>query len=392
MLSIEDLDNEPTFFERITKWIESVKNCLSCNTTLGSILVLLSAFVFSIMTLFVDAAGERGIPSFEMMIVRCVVQLILSAIYCYFIGVNPLGTPGNRLLPVLRGIFGPLSTNALYYGATKIAIADATTLKFTSPIWTLIIARIVLGEKITIVNTIAIGIGFLGVVFVAQPRILFQMMFNDVQTLDESYVTPYYTQTDNYSSEYVLGTPEYALTVLICLAGAVCSSCVYVIIRKSGGSVHYQVLIFYYGLIGIFSSAAMLFLFEGYPVIPTDWISYVEVLIISLCGFVAQILFNRGAQMIDSTKTAVFRSTDVIFVLFWQVTLLHEMPTWMSLVGISLICTCTIIMAFAKQKKVPVIDDDDNEFENDDREIELESLVVNGECNTKGNDDDDEEV
>lgn len=76
----------------------------------GSFLVLFSAFMFSIMTLFVNAAGDKGIPSFEMMVFRCFVQMIFSGTVCYFIGVNPFGPKGNRTIPLLRGIFGPLST------------------------------------------------------------------------------------------------------------------------------------------------------------------------------------------------------------------------------------------------------------------------------------------
>lgn len=214
------------------------------------------------MTLFVDAAGEKGIPSFEMMVIRCIIQLFYSLIACACLRINPFGTKGNRKLPVLRGILGPLSTGkknkifcsqksndlfqcpgALYYGATKINIADATVLKFTSPIWTLIIARVILKEPITLLNAFAVLIGFTGVLFVAQPSFIFDLFNNSDPLKFTSNVTEVVT-------EYQPGTMDYTTTVLVCLLGAVFSASVYVVIKKSGGSVHFQVLVFYYSFIG----------------------------------------------------------------------------------------------------------------------------------------------
>lgn len=66
--------------------------------------------MFSIMTLFVNAAGDKGIPSFEMMIFRCIAQMFYSGSICLYMGINPFGPKGNRTIPFLRGVFGPLST------------------------------------------------------------------------------------------------------------------------------------------------------------------------------------------------------------------------------------------------------------------------------------------
>ena len=131
---------------------------------------------------------------------------------------------------------------SLYYGATKIAISDATVLVMSSPIWTPFIARIVLKEPFTLVNTISIVIGFIGVVCVAQPKFLFDYF------LDE---TSGNTSIEDEETDKALpGSLEYTIAAVVCVIGAMFYSISFTIIRKSGSSVKYQVLVFYYALIG----------------------------------------------------------------------------------------------------------------------------------------------
>ena len=288
----------------------------------------------------VDLAGSRGIPSFEMMVIRCFFQILNSGGMCWWIGVNPFGESGNRTVPFLRGLFGSLSTGALYYGATHLDIADATVLKFTSPIWTLLLARVLLGERIRLANGFAIALGFLGTLLVSQPQFLldlFHLGDGVAAEADEGKDTP--------------GTWMYASSIMICLFGAVCSALVYILIRKSGGSVHFHVLGFYYGIVGVPVCSFLLLVMQGLPVIPPDALTYLLLIGIAISGCIAQTCFNKGAQKIEASKTAAFRSTDVAFVLLWQVTLLHDVPSWWSFAGIACVCGCTLIMAFWQPPK-----------------------------------------
>lgn len=136
----------------------------------------------------------------------------------------------------------------MYYGATTIAMTDASVLSFTTPIWTLIIARVALKEAITLVNFTAITVGFIGVIFVAQPDTLFNLFekqfgnYDDNTTIDEIQ--------SNSNEEYQPGSVGYMITFFICIGGAICSSLVYILIKKAGSALHFQVLVFYYGLAG----------------------------------------------------------------------------------------------------------------------------------------------
>lgn len=56
-----------------------------------------------------------------------------------------------------------------FYGVTYITLAEVFALEFTMPIWTLILAAIILGEKITPIRLASVILGFIGVLFVIRP-------------------------------------------------------------------------------------------------------------------------------------------------------------------------------------------------------------------------------
>ena len=112
---------------------------------------------------------------------------------------------------------------------------------FSSSIWTPFVARIILSEPFRAIYWLAIVLGFSGVVFVAQPKFLFDY----INSSDDEI-----TISDEESDKAQPGTLEYTLAAMVCVFGAIVASTVYAIIRKTGGLVHYQVLVFYYGIVG----------------------------------------------------------------------------------------------------------------------------------------------
>ena len=134
---------------------------------------------------------------------------------------------------------------ALYYGATHIPIADSTVLVFSTPIWTPFVAKIITKEPFRLINFVAIGIGFVGVIFIAQPSVIFPHNSND--SANENTAPP--------------GSLIYLIAAAFCVFGAILNSICFVLIRKSRGKVHFQVFVFYYGIIGSNDTLYSLFIF-----------------------------------------------------------------------------------------------------------------------------------
>ena len=60
---------------------------------------------------------------------------------------------------------------AWFYAIAFIPLAEVFALEFTTPIWTLILAALILGERITLVRVAAVILGFAGVLIILRPGI-----------------------------------------------------------------------------------------------------------------------------------------------------------------------------------------------------------------------------
>ena len=56
-----------------------------------------------------------------------------------------------------------------FFAVAYIPLAEVFALEFTTPIWTLILAALILGEKITVVRVTAVILGFAGVLIILRP-------------------------------------------------------------------------------------------------------------------------------------------------------------------------------------------------------------------------------
>ncbi len=58
-----------------------------------------------------------------------------------------------------------------FYGLAVISLTEVFAIEFTVPIWTAILAMLFLGERVTLLRLIAIGLGFIGVLIVLRPGV-----------------------------------------------------------------------------------------------------------------------------------------------------------------------------------------------------------------------------
>ncbi|MEL7544418.1 MAG: DMT family transporter, partial [Pseudomonadota bacterium] len=72
-------------------------------------------------------------------------------------------------LHVVRNAFHFTGQYCWFYALTLIPLAQLFALEFTSPIWVAVFAALILGERFTRWKALAIALGFLGVLLVAQP-------------------------------------------------------------------------------------------------------------------------------------------------------------------------------------------------------------------------------
>lgn len=95
--------------------------------------------------------------------------------WCIVVGVAlALGQTGriraDRLgSHVVRNVFHFTGQSLWFYAITLIPLAQVFALEFTSPIWVILLAPIVLGERLTGPRLLAAALGFAGILIVARP-------------------------------------------------------------------------------------------------------------------------------------------------------------------------------------------------------------------------------
>lgn len=134
----------------------------------GISLMLISALCFSTMNLLIPMA--TGIPTFQKAFFRNAIACIIA--FILFKRQQKTMKTHITLFSkplVLRSLLGTLGVLCNYYALDNIYIADASVLAKIAPFATLVFSAVFLKESFKPYHVIAIGLAFLGMLFIARP-------------------------------------------------------------------------------------------------------------------------------------------------------------------------------------------------------------------------------
>ena len=271
------------------------------------------AFWFSVMSLLVKGAGAR-LPSLELVLARAVVTLVLSVVLLRRARLHPWGTHRRRL--VLRGLFGFTGLVCFYYSLTHLPIAEATVLQYTNPIFTALLAAMLLGERLTWRESGAALISLAGVVLVARPAALFGG-----------------------------AAPLPTIPVLVALFGALVSAAAYVTVRSLGSSEHPLVVVFYFPLVSVPLAIPAVLPVWIRPT-PLEWLALVG---IGVATQIAQVYMTRGLQLEPAGRATAVGYLQVVFAAAWGMLLFHEALHPLTLLGTVLVVSGTLALALRRR-------------------------------------------
>ncbi len=121
---------------------------------------------FTIMAI-AGRAIQTELDSFELMFWR---SLIGFALICAIVLARPVRLrPTSPGLHLARNVFHFAGQNLWFYGIMVLPLSQLVALEFTMPIWVVLLAPLVLGERLTGRQLGLAGLGFLGILIVAQP-------------------------------------------------------------------------------------------------------------------------------------------------------------------------------------------------------------------------------
>jgi len=291
------------------------------NTALGLWLMVTSSLFYSWMTLLVKVGSNMGIPSFQLVFARSILQLVFGLAACAGAKVQPFGPKENVGWMFARGLFGSMGLAANFYSVTVMNLGDATTIFFTSPIFTALFAWIFLGEAFTGALVVASVLSLTGVVLVARPAFLFG-------------------DSAEPSSDMALAGAGAAL------GAAILAAIAYVIVRKVGTQVHFLVNVVWFGAVSsaVTPFAAFLLQTQDWP---RGW-QWEVLLGVGLTAFLGQCCLASGLQLAPAGPGTVMRNLDVVFAYVYQLLLLHDAAQPLSILGAALVVLSALFLGLAK--------------------------------------------
>lgn len=109
------------------------------------------------------------LDTFEIMLYRSLIGVVIVVLLSSAFGTARQITTRHMGTHLVRNIFHFSGQNLWFYSITVIPLAQVFALEFTSPFWVMLLAAVILGERLTWNRAAAAVIGFVGILIVTRP-------------------------------------------------------------------------------------------------------------------------------------------------------------------------------------------------------------------------------
>lgn len=219
---------------------------------------------------------------------------------------------------VLRGMLGTTAMGLSFFGLGLLPLPEVTAIGFAAPIFTVVLAAVMLGERIRMIRVTAVLIGLLGVMIMLWPRL-------------------------NGSGELQDGATLGAVAILV---ATLMRSLVQIHVRRMVETEHTAAIVFYFSL-----TAATLSLLT----LPFGWVvpnMQTALLLISagVMGGVAQILITSAYRYGSASMLAPYDYSSMIFAVVIGYVWFSELPTLVMLTGAALVIAAGAVVIWRERQ------------------------------------------
>ena len=278
------------------------------------IYIILSAFCFAVMNLFVRMSGD--IPPFQKSFFRNLVAVVFAAVVLVKQKSGFRWNKGNLKYLLLRSGIGTIGIVCNFYALCHIPLSDASILSKMSPFFVIIFSFFILKERLTFLQGAAVVIAFVGSLFVIKPS------FQNVDVIPSA----------------------------IGLFGGMCAGFAYTMVRilgnrKENGS---RIVFFF----STFSCLSMLpFLIFDYH--PMAWWQILMLLGAGLAATGGQFSITAAYCHAPAREISVYDYSQIIFATLLGVLFLGEVPDIYSFIGYIIIVAMAVLMFLYNNHKPP---------------------------------------
>lgn len=152
---------------------------------MGSLWMLVAAVLFACMGVFVKL-GAAYFSHVELVFYRSVIGLLL--VYLIMRSHHISAATQHWRNHLWRGLSGTVALILFFYCITVLPLATAITLNYTAPLFLTLLTMLVFKDKFHLPLTIAIGLGFLGVVLLLHPTLQHEQLLTGLLGLISGFL------------------------------------------------------------------------------------------------------------------------------------------------------------------------------------------------------------
>ena len=255
----------------------------------------------------------------EVIIIQAVYAICFFSMAVLFLGVPLINVPRKGFV-FLSICVGTIAFMGKVWSLQHLPIGDATALFFTSPLFTGVIARIFIKEKLTLAHIGAMIAGLCGVILIAKPDFIFQ---------SQSDTLPWYF--------YLMPVISAALV-----------STAWVMQRTIGGTVSGYTVAWYTGWFQMTAGLLYHLISRDSYLMPDCHLPRVLLILVGFSVVVMSCSINLALTFEKATTAVLIRNLDTALAFIVQVALFGVAVENLSVVGAVLIMLGTICLTFSK--------------------------------------------
>ncbi len=279
-----------------------------------------SIALFSVMAALIKATADT-IPAGEAVFFRSFFALFVTIGWLMYRGDLQSGLKvSNYMGHLWRGLIGTAAMAMNFAALGMLPLPEVTAIGFTSPLLTVILAAIFLGETVRAFRLTAVGIGLIGVIIILWPRLT---IFGD---------TPAATVA--------------SIGIILVLGSAFFRALAQIYIRQLVQTDQTSAIVFYFSL-----NASILSLLT----LPFGWVvpnalDMFMLICAGLLGGIAQILLTTSFRYAQASTIAPFDYVSILFALVIGYVWFSEVPTLWMLIGSSIVIAAGILIIWRERQ------------------------------------------
>lgn len=279
--------------------------------TKGIMYIIVSAFFFALMGLFVKLSGD--LPIIQKSFFRNAVAMIFAFVLITKNKEWALPKGKNIGFLLIRAIAGTLGILCNFYAVSNMNLADASMLNKLSPFFAVIFSILLLKEKPNFKQIFAVSLAFIGALFVMKPSFSFD-----------------------------------ALPGFLGFLGGLGAGLAYACVRKlTQNGFKGNLVIFYFSAFSCLVTLPWL-IFDFTPMTTTQWL-YLILAGLSASG--GQYFITTAYSKAPAKEISVYDYSQIIFTTILSLIVFGDLPDILSFVGYAIIISAAIFNAWNSLKK-----------------------------------------